>query len=89
MDGIEIFKLLREKNISHPHFDYYKERVRRIEHPTAEELEEYKRDREKDEKKRIQSEKFWKEKREEEEKNQGINRASYHLEKLKSKHNVK
>ena len=84
MRGDDIYCMLQDENLSHEHFDTYKEYIRRHQNPTAEELaediaykakiEEQRKQREIEEVKRVLERDKYK--------------ASSYLERLKARHNI-
>ena len=84
MYGDDIYCMLQDENLSHEHFDTYKEYIRRHQNPTAEELaediaykakiEEQRKQREIEEVKRVLERDKYK--------------ASSYLERLKARHNI-
>lgn len=81
----KIYKMLKNENLSHAHFNEYEEFVRKHENPTVEELAEKQIEED-----RVQEE-MQKREKEQEEKNAIIDKykASTHLERLKLKHSKK
>lgn len=82
LSAIEIFKILDEDGLSHPHFDYCQEIIRRHERPTKQELDEQMLGR------KMMKEQMERDRREYE-RNNGINGASSRLDRLKNKNNCK
>jgi hypothetical protein len=80
----DIFKKLQAKGLTHEHFEYCREIIRKQENPTPEEIAEAQAAEEERERKRVEQEQKWKEKQD------LINRtkASSRLERLKAQNNI-
>ena len=79
----DIFTILSSEGLSYPHLDYCREVIRRRDHPTREELEELEARRRQRE---LNIERQERERQEREAQN-GINRASLRLERLRANNN--
>lgn len=84
LNAVEIYKLLKSKGLSHPHFEYCKEVIIKRDNPTPEEIAERETREE-----RIREEGI-KRQQQENELNKIINKskASSRIEKLKASHNL-
>lgn len=89
LSATSIYKILDKKGLSDPHFEYCKQIIRRLEHPTAEEIEQDELEYAKSQKQ--MEEREIKEKKEKQELDAIVNqyKASSHIDRLKLKNNIK
>ncbi len=88
MSGNDIFCLLRDNGFNCEHFDEYREYVRRIEHPTEEEMRENERRKKRWEEAIKRQEQERKQEKIELERVTNKYKASSYLDKLKERNNV-
>jgi len=91
MTGIDIYKMLRSENLTDPKLDKYAEDVRRLEHPTPEEIQQDK-DAKLEQERRAREASIINQEyaklRVEEERLTQLYKASNVIEKLKQRHNI-